>query len=663
MKKRFFFLCVILNITIIKINAQISEGGIPLSFKYGLKNEHINTININNNNIKSYRIDTPLINSPIPIVGEIIPVNLSFKSLAQKTKLPNATLWRLRINFNNEVDYLMLICDSFYLPPNSKLFVYTNDTSDILGAFTEKNNNINNKLSIGLLKGNNIIIEYYKPNNISSKGSLNITSIGKIKNKIKTGFGSSGECMNNVLCAEFDEWCNQRRSVALIIMTTDVGVGYCTGSLITNERRDRRPYLLTAFHCIDLYPRDGKISTKEKALINDWLFVFNFQGEDCDNPIVEPSTSSSISGGIFKAAYKKSDFALLELNKKPPPDYNVYYNGWNNEQEKPSEGACIHHPGGDIKKISIVDKVSRPFLEAKHWKVKWDKGATEKGSSGSPLFDKDGYVVGQLHNGYSACDGDEQNNQPDFFGRFDKSWDHGDNSSERLRDWLNPNGDFSGNNTYYLNSISGNETCKNIWKFSNANDLHTSKNITFEDLSTLGTRMYDGVYNASNYIETGENVTIQADTEVRFEAGDEIILKPGFTALNGSNFTARIRDCERGCGNLKSTSKNEKMTFNTDNIDKKEYKRKSDTFNFKVEQQHYTNIYPNPNKGQFILELNNISGINSIYLINNIGRVLFLIQQPSKNTYYFNLSNNNKGLFLLKIICSEKTITKKIIVQ
>ena len=33
-----------------------------------------------------------------------------------------------------------------------------------------------------------------------------------------------------------------------------------------------------------------------------------------------------------------------------------------------------------------------------HWRLNWDEGGTEGGSSGSPLFD-DENIVGQLHGG------------------------------------------------------------------------------------------------------------------------------------------------------------------------------------------------------------------------------------------------------------------------
>ena len=62
----------------------------------------------------------------------------------------------------------------------------------------------------------------------------------------------------------------------------------------------------------------------------------------------------------------------------------------------------------------------------------WDDGTTEPGSSGSPLFNQDHQVIGQLHGGGAACG----NNKSDWYGKFSTSWTGGDSNSTRLCDWL-----------------------------------------------------------------------------------------------------------------------------------------------------------------------------------------------------------------------------------
>ncbi|VAX42280.1 Lysyl endopeptidase [hydrothermal vent metagenome] len=65
----------------------------------------------------------------------------------------------------------------------------------------------------------------------------------------------------------------------------------------------------------------------------------------------------------------------------------------------------------------------------------WDTGTTEPGSSGSPLFNQDHRVIGQLHGGYAACGNDDA----DWYGKFSVSWT-GSSSSNRLVDHLDSAG-------------------------------------------------------------------------------------------------------------------------------------------------------------------------------------------------------------------------------
>ncbi len=62
---------------------------------------------------------------------------------------------------------------------------------------------------------------------------------------------------------------------------------------------------------------------------------------------------------------------------------------------------------------------------------------TEPGSSGSPLFDNNHRVIGQLHGGPSAC-GQTGDGLSDCYGRIAVSWNGGGTAATRLKDWLDP---------------------------------------------------------------------------------------------------------------------------------------------------------------------------------------------------------------------------------
>lgn len=76
-----------------------------------------------------------------------------------------------------------------------------------------------------------------------------------------------------------------------------------------------------------------------------------------------------------------------------------------------------------------------------HWRVTWAQtqtnwGVTEGGSSGSPLFNPDGLIVGQLTGGTASCN---HATSPDYYGKFSYSWDQSDTLPEhQLKPWLDP---------------------------------------------------------------------------------------------------------------------------------------------------------------------------------------------------------------------------------
>jgi hypothetical protein len=82
-------------------------------------------------------------------------------------------------------------------------------------------------------------------------------------------------------------------------------------------------------------------------------------------------------------------------------------------------------------------------IKLAHWKVVWAStenghSTTELGSSGSPLFDSQGRIVGTLTGGDSSCDSNALA-LPDYYGMFSYHWDkNGTDSTEQLKPWLDP---------------------------------------------------------------------------------------------------------------------------------------------------------------------------------------------------------------------------------
>ncbi len=146
------------------------------------------------------------------------------------------------------------------------------------------------------------------------------------------------------------------------------------------------------------------------------------------------------------------------LKNNVPENYSPYFNGWSLSNSPGTNGVTIQHPEGDIKKISTY--TTTPVTSSwnsnglpSHWKVFWSQtannwGVTEPGSSGCPLFDENGRIIGTLTGGQASC---STQTLPDYFGKFSYHWQsNGSNDTTQLKPWLDP--DNTGVN--FLNGIS-----------------------------------------------------------------------------------------------------------------------------------------------------------------------------------------------------------------
>jgi hypothetical protein len=133
----------------------------------------------------------------------------------------------------------------------------------------------------------------------------------------------------------------------------------------------------------------------------------------------------SISGGSLLVADGGADVALIELSSAPPASWDVEYAGWDASGATPENATGIHHPSGDVKKICFEE--DSPYTSSTGgaqvwWIDNWEAGVTEPGSSGSPLFDQNHRIIGQLYGGAAACSGSVNNGAFDYYGRFNVSW-------------------------------------------------------------------------------------------------------------------------------------------------------------------------------------------------------------------------------------------------
>lgn len=271
-----------------------------------------------------------------------------------------------------------------------------------------------------VIDGNQIGLEIYLPDGIDPEqvtislprlSHLVSNSINAVKSL--SDLGRSGSCQVDVAC-DSTVPAVLIDSVAKIRFTDLNGLtGLCSGTLLNDtDTSTLIPYFYTANHCIG-----SQVSASSLELF--WLFQRASCGGANPTSVVKQS-----SGARLLANGIELDYSLLQLNSAPPAGVGLA--GWTTSPLHQNPVIGVHHPAGDIKKISRgngLGTVAVPIFFSSNnpdfIEVRWNSGTTEGGSSGSGLWAENNgqlRLIGTLTGGSSFC---STPSAPDFYGRFD----------------------------------------------------------------------------------------------------------------------------------------------------------------------------------------------------------------------------------------------------
>jgi lysyl endopeptidase len=447
-------------------------------------------------------------------------VSLNLNNSGTWYNTTEVNVWQLRIRSSGAYS-LNLIFDQYRLPENARLFLISENTGEIKGAYTSDNNSEKHLFAIEPVEGDDLLVQYEEPVGVPFRGELQIAKVAHdyvgIATKDHRPLGISGTCNVNANCDFANGTENIRDGVCRIIIA---GTELCTGTMVNNTALDGAPYVLTANHCI-----------KNETQAQSSIFLFNYESPYCAS--IDGDVSHSLSGSSLKASFDSLDFTLVRLNNVPPVNYRPYLVGWNHKNIAPSSSICIHHPLGDIKKISIDNDaaVTSKFISGYHpkgfWNVQqWEYGVTEQGSSGSPLFDQSKQLIGSLTGGSASCPPGLPTN--DYFEKFALAWDYRDESSKQLKTWLDPiNSGVEKLDGMSLNS--GKTLCSPVTNFKDS-DTHSIIKIS----SGLTNKGYCSGTNSAGYTEFAEQFKFSKSCEV---SGISLgIAKVKLTTTNSSSY-------------------------------------------------------------------------------------------------------------------------------
>ncbi len=360
-------------------------------------------------------------------VDKAVGVDLDFEGLHRKrlagehmggavtSGLDGELVWTARAH-SAGATALRIGIEAFDLPAGAALYAYS-DRGEAFGPYTKRGPSDTGVFWTNTIMGDtvNLQLHYSGPRNPETLAALGfrVASISHIGSRFPLAdfVGAKGPaekafCSYNESCVEPGRaFQGAQSAVALILFSSQGGTFLCSGGLLADtDGSSVIPYFLTANHCVS----KGREANSVEA-------VFDFTGS-CNDRYGQGNYPRT-NGSSIKASNRTSDYTLLELSQTPPG--NRTYLGWNSSPVANSNGVGLFrlsHPSGAPQAYSehSVD-TSKPTCGSwprGDWIYSRDTlGATEGGSSGSPVMNSSGQVVGQLSgacgfNVGDVCDAD-----------------------------------------------------------------------------------------------------------------------------------------------------------------------------------------------------------------------------------------------------------------
>jgi V8-like Glu-specific endopeptidase len=328
----------------------------------------------------------------------VVKIGSRAKFGATETAADGTVVWSARVAAPGATA-LRLHLSPFDLPESAELYVYSAD-GQAHGPYTGRGPIDDGELWTNTIFGDEVRLQLRAAADDLAQTRLVVAGLGYMG----TGLPMAGSnlcsdnaaCVENAACWNVSAVAQARDAVASILFASGGFYYICSGGLIADSAAGTVPYFLTANHCIS---RSSEASSMES--------YFDYESGSCSQPnCTQPYFGNPDTlGAQIVAGNRTGDYTLLRLSSAPTTeDGNAVYLGWNSSPVANSNGVGLHrlsHPSGSPQAYSAhtVD-TSKPTCSSwprGSWIYSRDiTGATEGGSSGSPVLNGSGQIVGQL---------------------------------------------------------------------------------------------------------------------------------------------------------------------------------------------------------------------------------------------------------------------------
>lgn len=307
------------------------------------------------------------------------------------------------------------------LPSNAALYVY-NRHGHASGPYTGAGPDFSGDLWTTAVFGSEVILQLRMAGPVSDADlravSFRVTEAGLITERFVSGLRQAPErprpvekanwpcgnanCLVDATCTNVAAANPAKLATAKMEWISGAFIYTCTGGLLNDNNPSSSIYFLTANHCLS-----GNKAAKNMSL------YWQYATASCDGTCpVNGGWPLVTTGASVAATGRKGDFTLLQLTTAPPAGSVLL--GWTNAPVANTNGAALYRVsnpnfGPQVYSAHSVDTGAGTCTGWPRGERIYSRdlaGATDGGSSGSPVLNAASQVVGQLT---GACGFDPNN--------------------------------------------------------------------------------------------------------------------------------------------------------------------------------------------------------------------------------------------------------------